>query len=179
LVTNLSSLFSEVPQQAQLLILGHRYSAEVAGTIIVQCIPILRPLLRDIHTGLTSKRVGDTEDGQTITWRSRRSTLVEIKRGSTVMSSDESTKKGTEDIALTAIPEESWETVKECHSSSSLSETDQSTPTVPAGPLFGDSWRLSGSERTDIHSPRSGSWIEWEQHERRGLSPPPPRAANT
>ena len=159
--------------------LSHRYSAEVAGTIIVQCIPILRPLLRDIHTGLTSKRVGDTEDGQTITRRGRRSTLVEIKRSSTVMSSDESSKKVTEDIALTAIPEESWETLKECHSSSSLSETDQSTPTVPAGPLFGDPWRLSGSERTDIHSPQFDTWIDREQYERKGLSPPPLKAAST
>ncbi|PSN75246.1 hypothetical protein BS50DRAFT_462296, partial [Corynespora cassiicola Philippines] len=33
------------------------YSSEVAGTIIVQCVPILRPLIRDIHTSLTSKKL--------------------------------------------------------------------------------------------------------------------------
>ncbi|OJD32664.1 uncharacterized protein BKCO1_3700055 [Diplodia corticola] len=33
------------------------YSSEVVGTIIVQCIPIMRPLLRDIHTTLTSKKL--------------------------------------------------------------------------------------------------------------------------
>lgn len=33
------------------------YSSEIVGTIIVQCIPVLRPLLRDIKTSLTSKRL--------------------------------------------------------------------------------------------------------------------------
>ncbi|KAF2227999.1 hypothetical protein BDZ85DRAFT_187870 [Elsinoe ampelina] len=33
------------------------YSSEIVGTIIVQCIPVLRPLIRDIHTSLTSKRI--------------------------------------------------------------------------------------------------------------------------
>ncbi|EOD44561.1 hypothetical protein GTA08_BOTSDO04664 [Neofusicoccum parvum] len=38
------------------------YSSEVTGTIIVQCIPILRPLVRDIHTSLTSKKLTSTTD---------------------------------------------------------------------------------------------------------------------
>jgi hypothetical protein len=33
------------------------YSSEVAGTILVQCIPILRPFLREIHASFTSKRL--------------------------------------------------------------------------------------------------------------------------
>ena len=33
------------------------FSSEVAGTIMVQCIPVLRPFLRDIHHTLTSKRL--------------------------------------------------------------------------------------------------------------------------
>ncbi|KAF2686037.1 hypothetical protein K458DRAFT_363594 [Lentithecium fluviatile CBS 122367] len=33
------------------------YSSEVAGTIMVQCIPVLRPFLRDVTTSLTSKRI--------------------------------------------------------------------------------------------------------------------------
>lgn len=41
------------------------YSSEIVGTIIVQCIPVLRPLLRDMHTSLTSKKIpshaNDTE----------------------------------------------------------------------------------------------------------------------
>ncbi|KAJ3456589.1 hypothetical protein MRS44_016612 [Fusarium solani] len=51
------------------------YSSEVAGTIIVQCIPILRPILRDIHTSLTSRRLDSTADGGKSTgWTQSRST---------------------------------------------------------------------------------------------------------
>jgi hypothetical protein len=38
------------------------YSSEIVGTIIVQCIPVLRPLLRDIHTSLTSKKLPSIQD---------------------------------------------------------------------------------------------------------------------
>jgi hypothetical protein len=41
------------------------YSSEIVGTIIVQCIPVLRPLLRDMHTSMTSRKLasagGDTK----------------------------------------------------------------------------------------------------------------------
>jgi hypothetical protein len=33
------------------------YSSEITGTIIVQCIPVLRPLLRDFRTSMTSRRL--------------------------------------------------------------------------------------------------------------------------
>jgi hypothetical protein len=33
------------------------YSSEIVGTIIVQCIPVLRPLLRDYHTSRTSRKL--------------------------------------------------------------------------------------------------------------------------
>ncbi|KAF2708145.1 hypothetical protein K504DRAFT_468513 [Pleomassaria siparia CBS 279.74] len=36
------------------------YSSEVAGTIMVQCIPVLRPLVRDLTTSLTSERINTT-----------------------------------------------------------------------------------------------------------------------
>ncbi|KAH7380436.1 hypothetical protein DE146DRAFT_624766 [Phaeosphaeria sp. MPI-PUGE-AT-0046c] len=39
------------------------YSSEIVGTIVVQCIPVLRPLLRDFHTTLTSKRINSMHDG--------------------------------------------------------------------------------------------------------------------
>lgn len=39
------------------------YSSEIVGTIIVQCIPVLRPLIRDIHTSLTSKKLASTVHG--------------------------------------------------------------------------------------------------------------------
>jgi hypothetical protein len=38
------------------------YSSEIVGTIIVQCIPVLRPLLRDMHTSLTSRKLASTAD---------------------------------------------------------------------------------------------------------------------
>jgi hypothetical protein len=38
------------------------YSSEIVGTIIVQCIPVLRPLLRDMHTSLTSKKLPSIHD---------------------------------------------------------------------------------------------------------------------
>lgn len=63
------------------------YSAEVAGTIIVQCIPVLRPFIKDLHTSLTSRRLEATEPTRSVgggsNWRG--STLVE-KKGSLVLS---------------------------------------------------------------------------------------------
>ncbi|CAO2651838.1 Nn.00g001210.m01.CDS01 [Neocucurbitaria sp. VM-36] len=38
------------------------YSSEIVGTIIVQCIPVMRPLLRDIHMSLTSKRLASAAE---------------------------------------------------------------------------------------------------------------------
>ncbi|KAM3421885.1 hypothetical protein BST61_g2262 [Cercospora zeina] len=34
------------------------YSSEITGTIIVQCIPVLRPLVQEVKTSLRSKRLG-------------------------------------------------------------------------------------------------------------------------
>jgi hypothetical protein len=157
------------------------YSAEVAGTIIVQCIPILRPLLRDMHTSMASKKLDDTENGRSrasVNWRSN----TDTKRNSGYSSNAGDGKKHTEIIVLSDIPEEPRETLhtgKESHSSDSLSDTERSTPTIPAGPLFGDTWRLSDSEHTDteIQTGRSGyqAWIEAEHDLGRGLSPPPRR----
>lgn len=48
------------------------YSSEVAGTIMVQCIPVLRPFLREVHASLTSKRLTSTGDGRrSVTWLSK------------------------------------------------------------------------------------------------------------
>ncbi|UJO24818.1 uncharacterized protein CLAFUR5_13764 [Fulvia fulva] len=38
------------------------YSSEVTGTVIVQCVPVLRPLVQDLHTSLRSKSLGSTID---------------------------------------------------------------------------------------------------------------------
>lgn len=86
------------------------YSAEVAGTIIVQCVPVLRPFLKDLHTSLTSKRLDATEPSQAkSTWRG--STLVDHKSKSissrtvSILSKNEE-KKSPGLFELTEIPEE-------------------------------------------------------------------------
>lgn len=43
------------------------YSSEVAGTIIVQCVPVMRPLVQDMHTSLTSTKLGGESRRKTIT----------------------------------------------------------------------------------------------------------------
>ena len=43
------------------------YSSEVTGTIIVQCIPVLRPLLKEISSTLRSKRLGSST-GENENW---------------------------------------------------------------------------------------------------------------
>lgn len=150
------------------------YSAEIAGTIIVQCIPILRPFLRDMHTTLTSKRLNDTEAGRTgtATWRS----TIDAKRNSTYSNTNrdryEEGKKTTEVIILRDIPEERAESGKASMDYSS----DGLTLITTSGPLFGDMWPYQGSNghmTTEIHSQSGRSWMDVEQHEPWGLSPPP------
>ncbi|PVH76495.1 hypothetical protein DL98DRAFT_574387 [Cadophora sp. DSE1049] len=163
------------------------YSAEVAGTIIVQCIPILRPFLRDIKTSMSSKRIGDSS--------LNRSQLGSVARQSRVITNPDakqledptyltsyqnaSDKHTAEVFALDIIPEEPREMRRASYNSQSPSEMGRLTPMVPAGPLFADSsWRFSagtGSDRTDMMSPMPTSpWIDLEQQ--KGLSPAPPRS---
>lgn len=86
------------------------YSAEVAGTIIVQCVPVLRPFIKDLHTTFTSKRLDATEPPQAkSTWRG--STLVDHRsksipsRTASILSKGEE-KKSPGMFELTGIPEE-------------------------------------------------------------------------
>lgn len=84
------------------------YSAEVAGTIIVQCIPVLRPFIKDLHTSLTSRRLEATEparSGDRSGWRG--STLVEKKGSILSQSRDEEMGTNKNTYELGNIPEES------------------------------------------------------------------------
>ncbi|KAF3769314.1 hypothetical protein M406DRAFT_287447 [Cryphonectria parasitica EP155] len=81
------------------------YSGEVAGTIIVQCIPVLRPFVKDLHTSLTSRRLDATEPTTKGSNNWRGSTLVE-KKGFASMSRDEENQKSPGIFELTEIPEE-------------------------------------------------------------------------
>ncbi|KAH7127219.1 hypothetical protein B0J11DRAFT_527509 [Dendryphion nanum] len=103
------------------------YSSEIVGTIIVQCIPVLRPLIRDFHTSLTSKKLGSTTDAGTTPRRSkffgRRPSDPFLSNHSATYSatcwandleSDHNaiTTKGDDKIELGAIPEEQLINVK-------------------------------------------------------------------
>ncbi|KAG4432318.1 hypothetical protein IFR05_012197 [Cadophora sp. M221] len=159
------------------------YSAEVAGTIIVQCIPILRPFLRDIKTSMSSKRMGDSSLNRSqlasTARQSRISTTFDSKQfeDSNYHNSFNVSDKSTAEIfALDIIHEEPREMRRSSYVSESPSETGRLTPMVPAGPLLGDSWRFSGSDGTEMLSPMPSSpWIDLEQQ--KGLSPAPPRVA--
>lgn len=72
------------------------YSSEIAGTIIVQCIPVLRPLVREMHASYGSKfrkssfgtLQSDSEAGKQDPWTSadRGVSEVETKGGAQVSS---------------------------------------------------------------------------------------------
>ena len=117
----------------------------------MQRIPILRPLLRDMHTTLTSKRLNDTEAGQTgtATWR------IDAKPNSTYSNTNrdryEECKKTTEVIFLRDIPEDGVE----LRTASMDYSSDGLTPITTSGPLFGDIWSYQGSNgrtTTEIYS---------------------------
>lgn len=38
------------------------YNSEITGTIIVQCVPVLRPMVQDICSSLRTKRSGSSND---------------------------------------------------------------------------------------------------------------------
>lgn len=86
------------------------YSAEVSGTIIVQCVPVLRPFIKDLHVAFTSKRLDATEPSRAqSTWRG--STLVD-QRSKSIPSTSASILSKSEEkrspgmFELTEIPEE-------------------------------------------------------------------------
>lgn len=98
------------------------YSSEIVGTIIVQCIPVLRPLLRDLRTSLTSKRLASganrPKDTKRSNWNWTTSGAGFGANGSSytatcwsqvddVERGDAATRKGNETVELRDIPEES------------------------------------------------------------------------
>lgn len=132
------------------------YSAEVAGTIIVQCVPVLRPFIKDLHTSLTSRRLEATEPTRSAggsVWRG--STLVEKKgNGSLVLSSQQSRDEemgmrspGRGTFELSNIPEEPSQALKLGYHADayySPSEVDlriQASHTKPV-PLKSSNWPL-------------------------------------
>jgi hypothetical protein len=79
------------------------FSSEVAGTIMVQCIPVLRPFLREVHNSLTSQKLGDSENGRmSTTFRgSSYSYRISSKRASGATNAGK-----REFIELSSVPED-------------------------------------------------------------------------
>ncbi|KAK1593562.1 uncharacterized protein LY79DRAFT_669107 [Colletotrichum navitas] len=146
------------------------YSSEITGTIIVQCIPILRPIIREIHTSLTSKRLGSsTADGRSTTFGSKTSSRKRVSGG--VQAND---KHAGERIALQEIPEEysddktGWGSSPRTPSSATPFQTDF-RPRPPTAPLPGRGPSSGGSDT----GPSTLSPYEAELTPRPPTSPPP------
>ncbi|KAK6080682.1 hypothetical protein SCUP515_03283 [Seiridium cupressi] len=163
------------------------YSSEITGTIIVQCIPILRTMIKEIQTSLTSKKLGSSSERQsTILGSSKRHS-----RRSSAGVKMELVRKGSERIVLKEIPEEpqgTWvppESWKRLGTGQSLSSLDEERA-IPLSPRS-ERWLTSGNGDSAGYGPRTGqsldsdndgvrhsfSGIAIEQEE--GLSPPPRR----
>jgi hypothetical protein len=161
------------------------YSSEITGTIIVQCIPILRPILREFTTSLTSRRLQST-DPRGSTFVGRHSS----KRGSTGQPYGAGGITGNDRIALREIPEEEIESWKRPQSSSTEQSIHEhklqsSTPSSPldhnwpmekSSPRTTTSQQSRGSSEVQ-HDPMSRSYISFDTdvEAQNGLSPPPRR----
>lgn len=158
------------------------YSSEVAGTIIVQCIPILRPILRDIHTSLTSRKLDSTADGGRSTWTHSRST----KHTSAPLNLAEERAIGNpERVELRDIPEEQEE------AGAGFQFWDNKNPpahditpvanVISPASAQSDNWplgRASESLRSMEYGHERGSQSSVglaADQEQQGLSPPPRR----
>ncbi|PVH98270.1 hypothetical protein DM02DRAFT_51978 [Periconia macrospinosa] len=77
------------------------YSSEVAGTMIVQCVPVLRPFLRDFHQSITSKRIPSTDDParRSFTWAVSNRSLGKDLSNKDVASSSESAYSSSDNTA--------------------------------------------------------------------------------
>ncbi|KAH8660605.1 hypothetical protein BX600DRAFT_438816 [Xylariales sp. PMI_506] len=166
------------------------YSSEVAGTIMVQCIPILRTMLREIHTSLTQQKLGSSmTEGKTSSRGSRFSFGKRASHGS--MGMNKEPKAAVEVIALGEIPEESVESFTFRNydlgremPSIYLPGAAADKPSEGHSWRRGDDWPLSGQEGSDIGvaPPSSGksldyfdSDVERDAGHQNGLSPPPQR----
>ncbi|KAI1855683.1 hypothetical protein JX265_006087 [Neoarthrinium moseri] len=170
------------------------YSSEVTGTIMVQCIPILRTIIKEIHTSLVTKKLESTLTGDTrsMSFGSKRASAVskrETTIGKRISAStySDGSKKGADIIALREIPEEpdhSWQRL----GSLSAVDTERAIQTFH----FSDSWPLSNERSPALHSSHSGKSFDTDNDRRShsftatseekdledGLSPPPKRKTN-
>lgn len=132
----------------------YRYSGEVAGTIIVQCIPVLRPFVKDLHTSLTSRRLDATEPTKNSTWRDSKS--MGEKKVLVTITRDEENPHGAGVYELSNITEEPSENHHNHHNNHiyppamghhadayfSPSEADLRMNSGSAQPLRKENWPL-------------------------------------
>ncbi|KAK6582514.1 hypothetical protein PZA11_004922 [Diplocarpon coronariae] len=164
------------------------FSAEVAGTIIVQCVPILRTFVRDLRTSNASKRLGDSE-GTSLSRRSVQLNADDPRSSARpaqtpghgpgdLEAGNNSARDGKhapepEVIALEVLSDDAS---RRSFVSDAPSDRAHDPPTRPAGPLSHTRWRPAASEPDDLLSPHS--WLEpadaGMEHQSHGLSPAPP-----
>ncbi|KAF4455731.1 hypothetical protein F53441_1930 [Fusarium austroafricanum] len=163
------------------------YSSEVAGTIMVQCIPVLRPILRNFQRSYTSRRL-DSQTGE------RKGSGWTWTRSSKHISTGPMTPGhppivNTDNVELRNIPEEQepvefdfWD--KNRVSSSHDVEVGRSQESNLSNDMKftrDDSWPLGGGSESgrsarSIELAHSNMGLAVEQEAaQQGLSPPPPR----
>lgn len=154
------------------------YSSEITGTIIVQCIPILRPIIRDIHNSLTSRKLESGAEHHSTAWSNNN---ISRKRTSVNPNHiDILDTKSTDRMELREIPEEPDESWKDERSSTSPS--DKNTASTPSSSR-GNMWPLSGpdnhrSTSFDLEQgggSQSSIGLDIQPVSDQGLSPPPRR----
>jgi hypothetical protein len=156
------------------------YSSEVAGTIMVQCIPILRPILKNIHTSFTSRKLESSNgerkgSGWTWTRSSKHFSTGPLTPGHPVVVNPDA-------VELRNIPEEQEPAEFDFWDKHRPPSPDDIEKAVPAEHKFtrDDSWPLGGGSESgrsarSLELAQSSVGLAVEQEHAQGLSPPPPR----
>ncbi|KAI1071631.1 hypothetical protein LB507_005184 [Fusarium sp. FIESC RH6] len=156
------------------------YSSEVAGTIMVQCIPILRPILRNIHTSFTSRKLeSSTGERKGSGWTWTRSSK-HISTGPLPVVAN----NNPDGMELHNIPEENEPQEFDFWDKNRVPSPDIEEARAPPDHKFtrDDSWPLGPASESgkstrsfDMMHPGVGLAVEQEGYAQQGLSPPPPR----
>jgi hypothetical protein len=166
---------------------SNRYSSEITGTIMVQCIPILRPIIRDLHTTLTSRKLASyaTGDGQSTPW------TATFSRDRASTNFNDPSVEAPERVELGRIPEESVETFSDQRQAAALPLPQSPPQSLPesryataasrtdAWPLWNNENRSGKSLEVDqdraSHSSNGFDFEPYPTQLQQGLSPPPRR----
>ncbi|KAF4993095.1 hypothetical protein FGRMN_6710 [Fusarium graminum] len=157
------------------------YSSEVAGTIMVQCIPILRPILKNIHTSFTSRKLESSNgerkgSGWTWTRSSKHFSTGPLTPGHPVV------LHNPDAVELRNIPEEQEPVEFDFWDKHGPRSPDDVEVARSFDHKFtrDDSWPLGGGSESgrsarSLELAQSSVGLAVEQEHAQGLSPPPPR----